>query len=74
MLQEAHQKFQKVFDDDLSGCYNGFYGKHLCRLNWATSERPSAAKVRVPNYNHDMKALQQELMDELTDQDVLLVP
>ena len=74
MIQEAHNKFQKVFDDDLSIGYNGFYGKHLCRLNWATSERPSATKVRVPNYNHEMKALQQELMDDLTDQGVLLVP
>ena len=74
ILKEAHQKFQKVFNNDLSGGYNGFYGKHECKLNWATSERPSATKVRVPNYDHELKALQQELMDELTDQGVLLVP
>ena len=34
MIQEAHQKFQKVFNNDISNdYYNGFYGKHLCILN-----------------------------------------
>ena len=50
------------------------YGKHECHLNWASSERPQASKVRVPNYDHDLKGLQQELMDQLTSQKVLLIP
>ena len=74
IIQEAHEKFSSVFDKDLTRGYNGFYGKHLCRLNWASSERPPASKVRVPSYEHELKSLQQELMDELTDQGVLLIP
>ena len=34
----------------------------------------AATKVRVPTYNHALKCLQQELIDELTDQGVILVP
>ena len=30
--------------------------------------------MRVPNYNHELKGLQQDLMDELTNQNVLLIP
>ena len=30
--------------------------------------------MRVPRYNHALKGLQQELMDDLTDQGVLLIP
>ena len=63
-----------MFDKNLKTGYNGYFGKHECTLNWATSERPIASKVRVPSYNHELKSLQQELMDELTDQGVLLVP
>ena len=37
-------------------------------------ERPAADKVRIPNYNHALRGLQQELMDDLTDQGVLLIP
>ena len=62
IIQEAHEKFSSVFDKDLKRGYNGFYGKHLCRLNWASSERPPASKVRVPSYEHELKSLQQELM------------
>ena len=50
-LNKAHKKFKDVFNNDLSRGYNNFYGKHECKLNWATSERPSATKVRVPNPN-----------------------
>ena len=73
-LDKAHEKFKDVFNNDLSVGYNNFYGKHECKLNWATSERPSATKVRVPNYEHGLKVLQQEKMDDLTDQGVLLIP
>ena len=74
ILDDAHSKFSDVFDKDLTKGYNHFYGQHKCHLNWATAERPSASKVRVPCYDHDLKVLQQELMDDLTEQNVLLVP
>ena len=73
-LIKAHELYKDVFNKDLTHGYNDFYGKHRCELNWATNERPLANKVRVPNYNHDLQGLQQELMDDLTDQGVLLVP
>ena len=38
LIKEAHVKFQSVFDKDLTQGYNGHFGKHLCRLNWATAE------------------------------------
>ena len=74
IIEKAHSQFHQVFNKDLSQGYNSFYGKHECHLNWASSERPQGSKVRVPNYDHDLKGLQQELMDQLTDQKVLLIP
>ena len=74
IIKKAHSKYGAVFNKDLTVGYNGAFGRHECRLNWATSERPAARKVRVPNYNHTLRGLQQELMDELTDQGVLLIP
>ena len=74
IIKSSHSKYQNVFNKDLTIGYNGFFGKHQCKLNWATSERPSASKVRVPSYEHDLKRLQQQLMDDLTDQGVLLIP
>ena len=73
-ILEAHRKYGEVFNKDLKKGYNGAYGTHLCKLNWATSERPSASKVRIPNYSHALKRLQQEVMDDLTEQNVLLIP
>ena len=74
LINDAHDKFKDVFNKDLSQGYNGSFGQHKCRLNWATSERPLANKVRVPSYDHSLKGVQQDLMDELTDQGVLLIP
>ena len=74
LLNKAHKDYQEVFDKNLRGGYNYFYGKHRCQLNWAGRERPFGSKVRVPSYNHDLKGLQQELMDDLTSQGVLLIP
>ena len=74
IIQNVHANFSQFFDKDLTTGYNGFFGKHYCRLNWATAERPSANKERIPNYNHALKGLQQDLMDDLTDQGVLLIP
>ena len=74
IIVNAHEKFSDVFNKDLKGGYNGYYGKHFCTLNWAGSERPLASKVKMPCYDHQLKGLQQEVMDELTRQGVLLVP
>ena len=74
IIDKAHIKHSAVFNKDLTHGYNGFYGKHQCHLNWATTERPPASKVHVPSYDHDLKGLQQELMDDLTNQGVLLIP
>ena len=74
IIDDGHVKFSSVFNKDLTRGYNGYYGTHQCHLNWATSERPPATKVRVPSYDHDLKGLQQELMDDLTDQGVLMIP
>ena len=74
IIDDAHSKYHAVFNNDLSKGYNGYYGTHQCHLNWASKERPPATKVRVPSYDHELKGLQQELMDELTDQNVLLIP
>ena len=74
LLNAAHDDHEEVFNKDLTNGYNDFYGRHRCHLNWASNERPAATKVKVPNYNHDLKGLQQELMDHLTEQEVLLVP
>ena len=63
-----------MFDKNLTQGYNGYYGQHKCYLNWASSERPTASKVKVPSYDHALKGLQQELMDDLTHQGVLLIP
>ena len=74
LIDKAHHTNREVFNKDLSTGYNHFYGKHRCGLNWASSERHLASKVKVPSYDHDLKGLQQELMDDLTLQNVLLIP
>ena len=74
LINKAHKDYQEVFDKNLRGGYNDFYGKHRCQLNWAGRERPFGSKVRVPSSNHNLKGLQQELMDDLTSQGVLLIP
>ena len=74
IIEQAHRQFHAVFDKDLTNGYNGFYGHHECHLNWASQERPPASKVKVPSYDHSLKGLQQELMDDLTRQNVLLIP
>ena len=66
LLQAAHRRFRKVFSKDLSGGYNGFYGHHEFRLNWATAQRPEARKIPITNYNHSLKGIMQEICDDLT--------
>ena len=73
-LDNLHCKLSEVFNESLIGGYNGYYGPYECKLNWASQERPSSAKLRVVNYNHDQNGLLQEVMDHLTDQRVLADP
>ena len=74
LLDAAHRRFRKVFNNDLTGGYNGYYGRHKCKLNWATAQRPEAKKIPVANYNHSLKGLLQEVCDKLMDQGVLKIP
>ena len=50
-LDFAHRYMADVFDESLQGGYNGYFGPHECRLNWAVKERPPSNKLRVANYN-----------------------
>ena len=38
LLRAAHVQYRRVFSKDLMGGYSGYYGKHICRLNWASSQ------------------------------------
>ena len=73
-LDAAHQEMATVFDESLQGGYNGYFGRHECRLNWAGEERPASNKLRVANYNHALNGLLQEVMDDMTRQGVLQDP
>ena len=66
IIDKAHEQFSAVFDKNLEEGYNGFYGEHKCYLNWASSERPCASKVKIPCYDHTLKGVQQQVMDDLT--------
>ena len=59
---------------DLLDQDNGYYGRHLCNLNWMLQQRPTARKVPIASYSHDLKGVMQEICDKLTDQGVLKVP
>ena len=73
-LGDAHKAMREVFDESLQGGYNGYFGPHECRLNWAGKERPPSNKLRVANYNHAFNGLLQEVMDDMTRQGVLQDP
>ena len=74
LLDTAHLKHRKVFDKDLSGSYNGYFGHHVCKLNWTSLQRPEAKKVPIANYDHDLKEVMQEICDNLTQQGMLKNP
>ena len=57
LLLAAHRKFRKVFCKDLTGGYNGNYGPHMCKLNWASSQCPEARKIPIANYDHELKGI-----------------
>ena len=73
-LDDAHRSYGAVFDESLKGGYNGHFGPFVCRLNWAGQTRPQSSKVRMANYDHELKGLLQEVMDDLTDDGVLADP
>ena len=74
IIDQAHNIYKGVFDKDLTNSYNHYFGKHVCKLNWASLQRPDARKVPVVNYDHDLKGIMQELCDHLTNQNVLKIP
>ena len=73
-LESAYRQYHDVFNKDLSNGYNRYYGRHLCNLNWTLQQRPTARKVPIVSYSHDLKGVMQEICDKLTDQGVLKVP
>ena len=73
-VNALHHTYKDVFNDDLSVGYNHRFGKHLCRLNWAGQKRPAAHKLQTVNYDYDTKQLLQEVIDDLTNKNVLAVP
>ena len=36
VLDSTHRKYREVFNKDLSNGYNGYFGRHLCNLNWTS--------------------------------------
>ena len=57
LLDAAHSKHRRVFDKDLSGGYSGYFGHHVCKLNWTSLQRPEARKVPIANYDHSLVTL-----------------
>ena len=74
LIQETHRQYRKVFSMELTGGYNGYYSPHLCKLNWASSQRPEANKIPISNYDFKLKGILQEVCDDMTAQGVLKVP
>ena len=73
-IEEAHIEYRQIFDNKLNGGYNHYFSKHECKLNWATRECTQSNKLRIANYNHNIKGLLQEVIDYLTNQNVLKHP
>lgn len=73
LLHAAHKVYRQVFSNNLTEGYNGYFGKHICRLSWASSQWPLAHKIPIANYDHDLKGIQQEICNEFTAQGVLKI-
>ena len=74
LLDSAHRHYRDVFNKDLSNGYNGYFCRHLCNLNWTSQQRPTARKIPITGYSHDLKGVMQEICDKLTNQGVLKIP
>ena len=73
-ILDINEKYKSVFDENLSKGYNMAFGKHYCRLNWASQARPQANKISNINYDYDTKVLLQQVIDDFTAQGVLGIP
>ena len=73
-IKNLNQQFSAVFNEDLTTGYNMINGKHICKLNWANTNRPPASKVHAVNYDHDTKCLLQQVCDDFTNSGVLGIP
>ena len=73
-IKNINQEFISVFNEDLTTGYNMINGKHICKLNWANTNRPPASKVHAVNYDHDTKCLLQQVCDDFTNSGVLGIP
>lgn len=74
LVDDIHQTYRDVFDENLSMGYNHMYGKHIVNLNWANNTRPQARKVQTINYDQETKVLLQKVCDDLTEKNVLGIP
>ena len=73
-IDAAHNTYGSVFNESLKDGYNGAFGPFVCSLNWTGDARPQATKVRMVNYDHELKGLMQQVMDDLTEDGVLADP
>ena len=74
IINHTHEMNKDVFNEDLTVGYNHKAGKHIAKLNWANQTRPQSTKVQTISYDHQTKVLLQQVIDELTDQNVLGIP
>ena len=73
-VKDINHTFKDVFNEDLTTGYNHRFGKHIAKLNWASSTKPTANKIQNINYDHATKELLQEVCDDLTEKNVLGIP
>ena len=74
IVQQTNNANSQVFNEDLSTGYNHKAGKHIARLNWANETKPQSTKVHTISYDHNTQVLLQQVIDDLTQQNVLGIP
>ena len=74
IINQTNDMNKDVFNEDLTNGYNHTAGKHVARLNWANQTRPQSNKVQTISYDHNTKILLQQVIDDLTNQNVLGIP
>ena len=74
IINQTNDMNKDVFNEDLTNRYNHTAGKHVARLNWANQTRPQSNKVQTISYDHNTKILLQQVIDDLTNQNVLGIP
>ena len=73
-IKDVHNKFNDVFNGQLSGGYNGAFGKHVVSLQWADESRPKTSKLYTPKWSSNRDILLQKKIDQLTELGVLADP